>query len=336
MQPALPDCEVCGEPALRVICDARELAAHARRLARFHAERLREVNEDELAERATFTQEDPAHLLACARCGLVLRWPRPAKAALRRTYASDAYAPERLDEMFASQRALFERKLPLLHALLGKPGRVLEIGSFVGGFLDAARAEGWDAVGLDPGRQLVRACRRRGLCVIEGTFEDVAARDALFAVDCIAIWNTFDQLADPRTTLALAAVSLRPGGILALRLPHGAYFAQLLARWRAAHDADVRRLWECCLAWNNLFSFPYLFGYGLESLRRLVTPFGFELTSVVGDVLPPLAGEATADWARAEEQCIKSLQQRWLLAPAREDAPHVLAPWLDVYWRKLG
>jgi SAM-dependent methyltransferase len=336
MESALPECAACGEPALRMLCEAQELAGQAARLERFHGERLRELNEEQLAERATFTQDDPAHLLECARCGLVIRWPRPAKAELRRTYADDAYAPERLDEMLASQRALFQRKLPQLAALLGKPGRVLEIGSFVGGFLAEARAAGWDAVGLDPGRQLVRACRRRGLRVIEGTFEDLAARDALFSVDCIAIWNTFDQLADPRTTLALAAVSLRPGGILALRVPHGACFAQLLARWRSAHAPDLRRLWEGCLAWNNLFSFPYLFGYGLESLLRLVTPFGFELASVQGDLLPPLAGEATAEWARAEEQCIKSLQRRWIQAQGPGRAAHADAPWLDVYWTRRG
>jgi hypothetical protein len=191
-------------------------------------------------------------------------------------------------------------------------------------------------VGLDPGRQLVGDCRRRGLCVIEGTFEDLAARDALFAVDAVVIWNTFDQLADPRTTLALAAVSLPPGGVLALRVPHGACFAQLFERWRSAQDSDLQRLWEACLAWNNLFSFPYLFGYGLESLLRLVMPYGFELANVHGDVLPPLAGEATADWARTEEQFIKSLQLRWMQAPDPGHAPHADAPWLDVYWTKRG
>ena len=136
---ALPDCEICGEPALRILCDARQLAAHAQRLERFHAERLRSASEEELEERARFTQHDPADLLVCGSCGVVLRWPRPPEAALRRIYARDEYAPERLAEMIASQRALFRRKIPVLSALLGKPERVLEIGSFVGGFLEEAR-----------------------------------------------------------------------------------------------------------------------------------------------------------------------------------------------------
>ena len=203
--------------------------------------RLRIASEPQLEERARFTQHEPADLLVCGSCGLVLRWPRPPEAALRRIYACDEYAPERLAEMVASQRALFRRKIPVLSALLGKPERMLEIGSFVGGFLEEAREEGWDAIGLDPGRQLVGECRRRGLRVIEGTFEDLAARDELFAVDCLAIWNTFDQLADPRTTLDLAAVTLRAGGILALRVPHGLCFERLLGQWRSATDADERR-----------------------------------------------------------------------------------------------
>src|SRR5262245_11674543 len=199
----LPRCEVCGEPALRVLCEARELASQARRLSRFHSWRLRVPSPEQLEERAIFTQHDPARLLACSGCGLLLRWPRPRQAELRRTYECDEYAPERLEEMVVSQRWLYRRKIPLLSVLLGQPKRVLEIGSFVGGFLEAAREAGWYAVGLDPGRQLARDCRRRGLRVIEGTFEELAARDELFAVDCLAIWNTFDQLADPSTTLAL-------------------------------------------------------------------------------------------------------------------------------------
>jgi hypothetical protein len=207
---------------------------------------------------------------------------------------------------------------------------------FVGGFLEEAREAGWDAVGVDPGRQLVGECRRRGLRVIEGTFEELAARDELFAVDCLAIWNTFDQLAEPRTTLGLAAVTLRPGGILALRVPHGLCFERLLAKWRSAADADGALLWEACLAWNNLFSFPYLFGHMLESLRRLVTPFGFELVSAHGDLLPPTAGRDLAPWAYEEEKCVRSMQLRWMEGEDRAGSQLAHAPWLDVYWKRVA
>jgi SAM-dependent methyltransferase len=333
---ALRRCEVCGEPALRVLCEARELAAQSRLLARFHAERLRVVSQEQLEERATFTQDDPANLLACSSCGLLVRWPRPRENELRRTYERDEYAPERLEGMVASQRSLYRRKIPLLSVLLGQPQRVLEIGSFVGGFLEAAREAGWYAVGLDPGRQLARDCRQRGLRVIEGTFEDLAARDELFAVDCLAIWNTFDQLADPSTTLALAAVTVRPGGILAIRVPHGLCFERLFESWRSAADTAERRLWEACLAWNNLFSFPYLFGHTLESLRRLIAPYGFERVSARGDLLPPTACQALTPEACQEEKQVRDLMQRRI----EDDDDHpgselAHAPWLDVYWRRL-
>jgi SAM-dependent methyltransferase len=329
-------CEVCGDPALRRLCEARELASQAERLQRFHAARLRVVSEAELEERGSFTQHDPADLLVCVSCGVLLRWPRPRKAELDRTYAADRYSPHRLKEMIASQRALYRRKIPLLGSLVGDPERVLEIGSFVGGFLEAAREAGWYAVGLDPGRQLARECRRRGLRVIEGTFEDLAERDELFAVDCLAIWNTFDQLADPRMTLSLAAVTLRPGGILALRVPHGLCYQRLLIRYRSASDPDWRRLWEACLAWNNLLSFPYLYGHTLESLRRLVEPFGFEPVSAHGDLLPATECRSLAKWACQEEELVRTLQRRWIAQEDRPGSSFADAPWLDVYWRKAG
>ena len=332
----LPRCVVCGDPALRVLCEARELASQARRLARFHAERLRAPSPEQLEERATFTQHDPADLLACPGCGLLLRWPRPPKAELRRIYERDEYAPERLEEMVVSQRWLYRRKIPLLSVLLGQPERVLEIGSFVGGFLEAAREAGWYAVGLDPGRQLAQDCRRRGLRVIEGTFEDLAARDELFAVDCLAIWNTFDQLADPSTTLALAAATVRPGGILAIRVPHGLCFERMLQSWRSAADTAERQLWEACLAWNNLFSFPYLFGHTLESLRRLIAPYGFEPVSVRGDLLPPIPCRDLTGWACHEERQVRDLLQRWIEDDDHPGSELAHAPWLDTYWRRMA
>jgi SAM-dependent methyltransferase len=326
-------CPVCGSRRLGVLRRAAELADERRRAERFHERRLARRRRGELAERASFTHDYATNLLACEGCGLLLRSPRPRAADIEEAYTEERYPPERLEEMTASQVASFRGKVGVLERL-GAAGRVVEIGSFLGGFLEVAREAGWCAVGVDPGQQVAERCRRRGLRVVESTLGDFAARGAAEPYDCVAIWNTFDQLPDPRLGLESAARLLRAGGILALRIPHGLHYRRVSAGlWHRSRIA--RYASEARLAWNNLLSFPYLYGYGVDTLDRLVGPVGFERVRVQGDVLCDLAGRSTAPWARAEERLVKCWQ-RAAIALEGEDARASwgASPWLDLYYRR--
>jgi hypothetical protein len=161
----------------------------------------------ELEERAAFTQETGPALLGCADCGLLLRWPRPKPDELIETYAEERYRENRIAEMVAAQVDLYRRKIPVLRRLLGERGRLVEVGSFLGGFLEVARTAGLDALGVDPNHQMAESCRERGLRVFEGTLEALLAEHESLRADGVLIWNTFDQLADPRRARGAPAPS---------------------------------------------------------------------------------------------------------------------------------
>jgi len=329
-------CTACGGARITPCCTPEQMQALAREARAFHAARLRSGRREELDERASFTQDDAACLALCEDCGLLLRWPRPSRDALVRTYAGDRYPEERLAEMIAAQVACFRGKVPLLRRLLsgGAAPRVIEVGSFVGGFLEVARTAGFRALGVDPNPQLAESCRERGLAVAEATLEELARGEPAGGADAIVIWNTFDQLADPEGVLRAAARLVRAGGVLALRVPHGLAFRTGHAL-RARARGPRRRFLDACLAWNNLLSFPYLHGYTVASLDRLVPRFGFRRVAVRGDVLGMLSGRATRGFARAEERVVKQLQLGWIALQARDPAsPLPAAPWLDLYYRR--
>jgi SAM-dependent methyltransferase len=328
-------CPACGAKELALAVDTEEMLSLARRARAFHRARLRSQNREELDERASFTQDERAALLGCNVCGHLLRWPQPDAGAMVRDYADDQVPEDRLEEMIASQASLYRRKLPVLRRLLEIPDpNLVEVGSFVGGFLEVARTAGLRAVGVDPNRQLADSARARGLRVFEGTLEQFVRREPELRPDAVAIWNTFDQLADPAPVLASAAALLRPGGVLAIRVPHGAAFRTAHARLARARG-PARRFLEACLAWNNLLSFPYLHGYGLPSLDARVSRHGFRRVLARGDVLASLAGRATRGFARHEERALKRLQLSWIALQARDPAsPLTAAPWLDVYYRR--
>ena len=313
-------CAACGKAVADQVCGPGELAAQLRAARAFHRARLRRRSRAALEERATFTHDYPTRLLACRQCGLLYRSPRPTAEAVLAAYTEERYAPERLPQMIASQTALFAPKARGLARALGRSARVLEVGSFVGGFLRAAGEVGLEALGIDPSESLTALSRRDGLRVERCTLEEFGARAGADRFDAIAVWNTFDQLPRPRRFLEAVRRVLRPGGLLVVRVPHGACFRRLVAR----SPLPVRTL-----AWNNLLGFPYLHGYGLESLDALAGPFGLRLVDAAGDTLGAVADASYARWARFEEQAVKRAARARFAADLRD------APGLDVRFRDL-
>jgi SAM-dependent methyltransferase len=304
----------------------------------FHRQRLRPgprgtIREETLADRADFTQDYVTDIVACTTCGCVCRTPRPTTPTITQAYAQDQYGQERLAALFATQAPWYRTKAHWVRRWLptGAGVRVVEVGSFVGGFLAAGQHHGWQMLGVDPGAEVNAFCHQKGLPVFAGTLEEVPLPQG--SVDCVAIWNTFDQLPDPRPTLAAATRLLRPGGLLVLRVPHGECFRRA-ARWLRRTPAPWTGWLRAALAWNNLLAFPYLQGYAVPTLDRLLRPYGFTRLRARPDTLPPLADEQTKSWAVWEEGCLKRLWF-WVarLQQLRPDSRLTLAPWIEVCYR---
>jgi SAM-dependent methyltransferase len=329
-------CAICGSSDTGELCTESELAAQQRWVRRFHERRLDPVaaGSEALRDRGVFTQEAPSALLVCGDCGLVFRARRPTRGALERRYRQDHYGAARLWALFTEQRAFFRGRARTLDAQMrwDRRPRVVEVGSFVGGFLDAARAYDWDVVGVDPGVEVTAFCRARRLPVIRGTLDDVQARPG--SLDAVAIWNTFDQLPDPAATLRSAWRLLRPDGVLVVRVPSGAFFRRTLLRARRATPRRASLLLRT-LAWNNLLGFPYLFGYTPAALDRLAGSEGFRRSHLRRGSLVRLSDRRTRRWARLEERVVKAaglLTTLWTCGDRRRAGTH--APWLDVYYRR--
>ncbi len=324
-------CVVCGEGDTVLLVGREELRSELDWLHDFHARRLRaDVSGEALADRATFTQEQPTDIVRCRGCGLVYRNPRPSARGLARAYRRDHYGQERLEALFASQLASNRRAAARLAAGLEPGARVLEIGSFVGAFLAAARELGLAASGIDPGREVADFCRRRGLRVFEGTIDE--ARPEAGSVQAVVIRNTFDQLTDPAAMLAWARSALAPRGVLVLRVPDGAWFAHAMRAIGGRPERGSRVL-RAALAWNNHVGFPYLHGYSVETLDVLLGRHGFERIASRGDTLAILADRSTRPWARLEERAVKL----WVrVAGALPGGDRHRLPWLDATYQLLA
>ena len=281
---------------------------------------------ERLVDRVAFSQRLPLGLARCPQCTLVYRNPRERDVALREAYADEAVDAETLRALHDTQRQAYAAQAERLTDVVGRPGRVLEVGSYVGGFLAAAADRGWQATGLDINAAAIAVARETagdGVEVEDTDLESYAARGAAPGFDAVAVWNCFEQLPDPRAAAHAARGLLGAGGVLALRVPNGAFYAA--ARERL--DGPLATVAERLLAHNNLLAFPYRHGFTVASLRRLLAPFGLEIARVYGDALVPIADEWTRPWAAWEERLLKGAIH--LLAGDEAD----WAPWLEVYAR---
>jgi SAM-dependent methyltransferase len=329
-------CVVCGNQQHDVVCSADEVQAHLAYLHAFHRRRLRLADRYSapaaLTERAEFTQDYATNIVACTNCGLVFRDPRPDAGAIRHAYERDRYGHERLRALFDSQVELFRPKARYLRRWLrsGPETFVVELGSFVGGFLAAGRECGWRIAGIDPGEEVAAFCEQQGFQVLRETIEEATLPAA--SAHCVAIWNTFDQIVNPKATLRNVQRLLRPGGILAVRVPNGEGFRRAVD-WQRRLPRPFSGVVRAAMAWNNLLAFPYLDGYSERTLDRLLTRYGMRRLAVVPDVLARLADAQTKTWAAWEERALK---RAWQMA-ARLDATRpgrtgTLAPWFDAYY----
>jgi SAM-dependent methyltransferase len=292
----------------------------------FHTRRLRpDTPPTHLADRVTFSQHPPLRVVQCDRCGLVYRNPREREHELVATYADEAPDRAVLESLFEHQRTSYRVQAERLRRALGRTGAGLEVGSYVGAFLAAARERGWHFEGLDINADAAAFARERGYTV---TLGDLSSFGQPRCFDTIAIWNCFDQLPDPRQAAIAARALLAPNGLLAVRVPNGACYVLLRKLLGSPLASSARAL----LAHNNLLTFPYRHGFTPGSLTRLLERSGFRVQTVIGDTLVPTADEWTRPWAVQEERAIKGAM-RAIARRGRVGAQ--LAPWIEVYARAI-
>ena len=306
-------CVVCNGSDTTEVAGPEDIRAESESLWEFHMRRLSPRTPPErLVDRVAFSQEPAWRIVRCRDCGLVYRNPAEKRAELREAYETPAPPRETLRALHDAQAATYRTQARRLKRVLRRRGSGLEVGSYVGAFLAAARDQGWRFEGIDVNPHINAFSRSLGFTVHDGDLETFRPEREF---DAVAIWNTFDQLPDPRAAVLAARRLLRQDGVLSIRVPNG----ECYATWRAHR---LRGVAVAVLAHNNLLTFPYRFGFTPDSLGRLLSENGFRVERLVGDVLVPTADEWTRPWARAEERLIKPLTRGAM-------------PWFEVYARSV-
>lgn len=168
-------------------------------------------------------------IVRCRNCGLGYTNPRLSADEIMRAYEGVQ------DPLYVAEydgRALtFKRHLRRVEALRSPPGRLLDVGAYSGVFVEAARASGWDAWGLEPCRWAVEQARERGLTMLEGSLDTVDIEEQSY--DVVTMWDVIEHVSDPLGQLRKVRRILKPGGLAVVHtMDLDSTFAKIMgSRW---------------------------------------------------------------------------------------------------------
>jgi ubiquinone/menaquinone biosynthesis C-methylase UbiE len=149
-------------------------------------------------------------IVQCRQCGFVYANPRRTAGEVLSAYQAvedPVYLQER-----AGRELTFRKHLEPMQRVTGAPAnrRLLDVGAYIGVFVQVAREAGWAAEGLEPSMWAVALAKQQGLPITQGTLAESHLPDQSF--DVITLWDVIEHFDSPKAELQHVWRLLKPGG----------------------------------------------------------------------------------------------------------------------------
>jgi SAM-dependent methyltransferase len=208
-------------------------------------------------------------VVRCQRCHGVYQRPvlRPSSNPYEAYPASEYFHGRSFEAKVEAGRALARRAT----ALLGRTGRLLELGCGEGGHLVGARAEGWSVSGVEMTPGFPAASNEIPIEI--APLEEATTLHQTF--DVVLLAAILEHVYDPRLCLKRVREALTPGGLVFLDVPNE---CSLFTRVGNAYMRIRGRDW----AVNMSPTFPpfHVVGFCPPSLRALLEAMDFEVVEL--------------------------------------------------------
>ena len=197
-------------------------------------------------------------IVACNQCGHVYANPRWSEDELVTAYTAVE------DQIYVTERAgrelTFQKHLAAMEKHIGAAnGRsLLDVGAYIGVFVEVAQAAGWNASGVEPSTWAAKEAQRHGLNVIQGTQDAPVLQGSQF--DVVTMWDVIEHVAEPLAEVQKANRLLKPDG------------------WLVVHTMDIDSLTARLMGsrWPWLMDM-HLHYFSQQSMTYMLQLAGFEV-----------------------------------------------------------
>lgn len=213
-----------------------------------------------------YFSNDILTLFKCKGCGLKFQHPMPTPEVLDKIYSSnyhDTFYPERI---LGEQKLLFLHRMEMLERLGGKRnGKVLDIGSGKGMFLEAAMERGWHCVGQEFSDDAAEAVKNRLGVEMIICSEIAEAGFPPESFDIVNLNHVLEHLYEPVKIVNEIYRILKPGGLFYCEVPRQSNSLNILSNLFGKKDFGFSFLPE------------HLFLFDKKSMDLLLKKANFDL-----------------------------------------------------------
>lgn len=168
-------------------------------------------------------------VVKCNKCGLMYINPRITSNNIIKGYS------EGKDEAFVSQEEgriiTFKRCLKVVKKYK-KKGKILDIGTAGGTFLNVAKKDGWSVYGIEPNKWLCEWSKKNyNINIKQGTLLDHKFENEFF--DVITLWDVLEHVTNPKRILEECYRILKSDGIIVINYPNvGSWISKVMrSKW---------------------------------------------------------------------------------------------------------
>ena len=241
-------------------------------------------------------------LRRCRDCDLVYLTPRLGDATLATLYGEEFYFPK--DSAFSGiatgVHELIQNARRHVVEKRARIGRLLDVGSGDGTFVNHMASHGWDATGLDFSAAASELAARRGALgrFITGSLGSLGDHDLpRGSFDAVTLWQVLEHIGEPVAMLKRVRSLMRPGGLFVASVPNIEGFSAVLTRER----------------WWGLDVPRHLVHYTPATLRRAVSEAGLRVIDVRHFSLqydPYALLHSTLDWTFTRRHFLSDLAKQ--------------------------
>jgi 2-polyprenyl-3-methyl-5-hydroxy-6-metoxy-1,4-benzoquinol methylase len=226
------------------------------------------------------------NIVRCLNCGLVYVNPRLAEEELDVIYGRNknlSHGEQVREDKTPDPEIYVKYETKLANKRLknvaklrkGKLGRVLDIGSQHGHFLNLAQTVGWEPVGVEMTTEFAENSRKEyGFIIYNDKVENVNFTDTKF--DFVTMFDVLEHVQYPNSVLQKINNIMQDDGILMIRLPNVNFIFLKMFVLTMLFGKDAHTKYDFVNPLGYCMAQEHLYNFSDRTLQKLLAKHGFK------------------------------------------------------------